>query len=463
LALAAPRGHAKTTLVSLAYVLWSILYRYEMFVFLVSGSKELAINNLRAVRHELQENALLRADFPEACPDDGAMPKPWKDSHIMLASGPSVRAVGAGQRIRGSKHLQHRPSLVVADDLEDKEQTASSEQRRKLWEWFNGTLLKVGEPRTNVVVVGTILHYDALLAKLVGTRGQAPHAGWKTKVYRAVEAPSDHPELWEQWEAIYATRQEHQGATGPEAAALFLAAHQDAMLQGTRVLWPEREDYTALMHMRAREGRAAFDAEKQNEPLDPEECLFKESLFRYWDDDYRDAGELLAKLGRNATIVGACDPSMGKSGGRGDFTALVTLAIDRRDGVMYVLDADLARRTPDEVFTRIVALAGAYPYERFALENNGFQDLLIPQVNERLRSEGKRLFIVGVAHTSDKKGRIESLEPRVSRGSLRFCRRHQELLNQLRQFPLGAHDDGPDALEMAVAIANRPRPRITVG
>ena len=27
------------------------------------------------------------------------------------------------------------------------------------------------------------------------------------------------------------------------------------------------------------------------------------------------------------------------------------------------------------------------------------------------------------------------------------------LLDQLRQFPLGAHDDGPDALEMAVTLA----------
>ena len=315
----------------------------------------------------------------------------------------------------------------------------------------------------NVVVVGTILHYDALLANLVGARGKAPHAGWKTRVYRAVEAHSEHPELWERWEAIYATREEHEGVSGPEAAGVFLTAHRDAMLRGTRVLWPEREDYTALMHMRAREGRAAFDAEKQNEPLDPEECLFKEEHFRYWDDDYPDAAALLATLGHHATIVGSCDPSMGRRGSSGDFTALITLAIDRRDKVMYVLDADLARRTPDQTIARIVALAGLYRYDQFAVETNGFQHLLVDQIKDRLRSEGRSMRIHESVHSTDKKGRIESLEPWVSQGNLRFSRRHQELLNQLRQFPLAAHDDGPDALEMAVAIANRPRPRITVG
>jgi len=34
------------------------------------------------------------------------------------------------------------------------------------------------------------------------------------------------------------------------------------------------------------------------------------------------------------------------------------------------------------------------------------------------------------------------------------CRRAVEKLEQLKQFPLGDHDDGPDALEMAVRLAS---------
>ena len=36
---------------------------------------------------------------------------------------------------------------------------------------------------------------------------------------------------------------------------------------------------------------------------------------------------------------------------------------------------------------------------------------------------------------------------------LRFCRKHRLLLDQMTQFPLAKNDDGPDALEMAMQIA----------
>ena len=48
------------------------------------------------------------------------------------------------------------------------------------------------------------------------------------------------------------------------------------------------------------------------------------------------------------------------------------------------------------------------------------------------------------------------MEPLVTQGVLKFSIRHQLLLEQLRQFPMGAHDDGPDALHMAVQAAQRP-------
>ena len=65
------------------------------------------------------------------------------------------------------------------------------------------------------------------------------------------------------------------------------------MLEGTRVLWPELEDYHALMVMREREGKASFQSEKQNEPIDPEQCVFDENTFHYWDDEYAGPSSLV--------------------------------------------------------------------------------------------------------------------------------------------------------------------------
>ncbi|MHC4103507.1 MAG: phage terminase large subunit [Planctomycetota bacterium] len=54
---------------------------------------------------------------------------------------------------------------------------------------------------------------------------------------------------------------------------------------------------------------------------------------------------------------------------------------------------------------------------------------------------------------TNKQARIEGLETLITQGLIVFSRRHQLLLEQLRQFPLGKHDDGPDALEMAIQAA----------
>ena len=400
IAIAAPRGHAKTTVVGLAGVLWSALFEKEKFIMIVSATKQQAERILRDIRDEIQTNPLLHRDFPAVCfpPDQSRYPKPWRDNEIMLTNGVTIKAVGAHQAIRGTKRRQHRPTLIIVDDLEDRAQVQSAEQREKLRDWFDRTLLKAGEPRTNIIVVGTILHYDSLLANLTHpdkTPGRG--AGWESCVYRAVEKFSERMDLWDLWEEIMFGDGEFKGETGQEAIKLLFNHHRCKMWLGTKVLWPQLDSFVQLMWMRAVEGRAAFQSEKQNEPLDPEQCLFKESSFRYWDDvkdpKFEDVDDLIYKLGRNVRIYGACDPSMGKRPGRGDYSAIISIAKDKRTDRLYVIGADIARRTPDETIDRIVQLSKMYDYEELAVESNQFQELMADQLEERLRRHGNYISI----------------------------------------------------------------------
>ena len=61
-------------------------------------------------------------------------------------------------------------------------------------------------------------------------------------------------------------------------------------------------------------------------------------------------------------------------------------------------------------------------------------------------------------HNAPKLARIESIEPYISSGQLQFLdswnQDYPELIEQLIQFPLASHDDGPDALAGAVALIN---------
>jgi hypothetical protein len=123
----------------------------------------------------------------------------------------------AGQNLRGVRHGKDRPTLIVADDLEDKLQVASEEQRSKLADWFNSTLLKAGTPETNVIVVGTVFHHDSLLSNLLDP---AKSPGWKAMRYQAVETFSDRADLWERWGAIMRSQCMHENETGTDAAAI---------------------------------------------------------------------------------------------------------------------------------------------------------------------------------------------------------------------------------------------------
>ncbi len=180
LAIAAPRGHAKSTIVTLAFVLWCVLYRTEKLILLISATKEQAQMLLKHIKEQLQQNVLLLEDFPDACAPEGAKgrAKPWRESCILLRNQTMIHAYGAGQNLRGARHGKERPGLIVVDDLEDQEHVIVEEQREKLSQWFNATLLHAGHPDTNIIVVGTILHHDSLLANLTGSKST-----WRKKIY----------------------------------------------------------------------------------------------------------------------------------------------------------------------------------------------------------------------------------------------------------------------------------------
>jgi predicted phage terminase large subunit-like protein len=464
LAIAAPRGHAKSTVTSLAYILWSICFGFEPFIVLISNTADQASDLLAGVKAELESNPLLLEDFPEAAEPPGSKPTPerWRRTEIITRNAVRVIALGSGQRIRGRKHREHRPSLIILDDVENESEVLSADLRENRLSWFNKSVMKAGTTaKTNVVAVGTLLHFDSLLSRLVREPGTAEMIpGWTARKYRAVISWASRTELWEQWIAIYSFRAEHEGAGGAEAAKAFFDANREAMLDGSSVLWPERESYYQLMELRLREGEASFDSEKQNDPIDLKSCFFDPAKIHYWDDQYRSVEDLIRDLGSNSFIYGACDPSLGREGKSRDDTAIVTVLIHNPTGIMYVLDADIRKRKPLEIIHAIIEYNRVRQFEYFAMETNQFQEFLATELKRVSGQRGIQIPVFKINHSSDKLGRIQSLEPMITSGFLRFSKQHRQLIEQLRQFPKGAHDDGPDALEMAVQVCRRPRPGI---
>lgn len=438
-AVAAPRGHAKSTNLTFKGTMHSTLYGYKHYPIIISDSSEQAEGFLDNIRVEFEENTAILEDFG---PLAGSV---WRSNVLVTKTNIKIEAIGSGKKIRGRKHRNWRPDLIILDDVENDENVRTPEQRSKLKNWFDKAVSKSGDDYTDIVYIGTLLHYDSLLAKTL------TNPAYRSIKYKAVIQFSQADDLWQQWESIFTDLSNDDR----EADALaFFQAHKAAMLEGTQVLWEEKLSYYDLMVMRVSEGEASFNSEEQNEPINPDDCLFMEEWFEYYNEaeiNFRDPA---------FDFFGFIDPSLGKTK-RSDFSAIVTLAKHRSSGYMYVVDADIERRHPDRIIADVLAkerwlrASFGHGYRKLGAETNQFQWFLKEELAKASAKAGLYLPIEEVQQTSDKVMRIQTLQPDVKNKYIKFNRRHKRLLEQLTQFPMGAHDDGPDALEGARSIAKR--------
>lgn len=436
---AAPRGHAKSTNLTFKGTMHSVLYGYKHYPIIISDSSEQAEGFLDNIRVELEENDAIREDFGDLC---GAV---WRSNVLITTTNIKIEAIGSGKKIRGRKHRNWRPDLIILDDVENDENVRTPDQRRKLDNWFNKAVAKAGDDYTDIIYIGTLLHYDSLLAKTL------KNPAYTAIKYKAVISFSAADELWQQWEAIYIDLDNDRRAADARA---FFDAHSTAMLEGTAVLWEEKLSYYDLMVMRVSEGEASFNSEMQNEPINPDDCIFVPEWFDFYNEvelDFKQSA---------FSFFGFVDPSLGKSK-NSDYSAIITLAKHSGTGYMYVLDADIERRHPDRIITDVLEkerwLRKTYGrgYKRLGAETNQFQWFLKEELVKASAKAGLYLPIEEVQQTSDKYMRIQTLQPDIKNKYIKFNRRHKRLLEQLYHYPMDAHDDGPDALEGCRTIAKK--------
>lgn len=435
----APRGAAKSTIGTLAYPLREALEGREPYIWIVSDTMSQAHAHLENIKTELTANEVLARAYPNVC----GKGERWRGGGIVLRNGVMIEAFGTGQRLRGRRRMQHRPTLIVCDDLQNDRHIVSVGAREKTRSWFHGTLLKAGTPETNVLNLATALHREAIALEL------AEKAGWITQRFAAIEEWPDNMTLWEEWEGIYVNIERPDAAKEAEE---FYIKNRSAMEAGAVVLWPEREDLYTLMRMRVESGRTAFEREKQNSPVNPEHCEWPETYFAepLWYEALPADREIQAR-------VLALDPSKGRDALRSDYSAFVHVALDR-NGIYYV-EADLARRPVPDIVAEGVGLYERWRPDVFGVESNQFQELLRDDLEAAFQEAGMPgVLIFPIRNTTNKRVRIRRLGPLLSSKRLRFksdSASTKLLLEQMRSFPIGDHDDGPDALEMAVRLVNR--------
>jgi len=425
-AIAAPRGHAKSTLISQIFVLWCVLTARKHYIILIMDAFEQAATLLEAIKAELACNARLLMDFAI----DSGEGRSERQNRVITPGGVKIEVFGSGKKLRGRRHGPHRPDLVICDDLENDDNVRNPQQRDKLQSWLQKTVLSLGavDERMDIIVIGTLLHYDSLLARLLA------NPLWTRKTFRAVNQWPTRMDLWERWQEILLN-------DGEQVALSFYQRYQAEMEAGAVLGWPEAQPLYSLMTKRARDGLAAFDSEMQNDPVQGDNAPFANAIC-FWVAQKPDW-----------VFFGACDPSLGRSGQGRDPSAILIGGYDRQSGVLDVLEASIKKRLPDVIISEIIALQRKYHCLMWGIEAVQFQEFLRTELIKRGQQAGVPIPARAVLPRADKALRIESLQPPMAAGLIRLHSSQSSLIQQLKHFPMADHDDGPDALHMLWMLA----------
>lgn len=415
---AAPRGHGKSTDVSVVFVIWCIVNNLKHFITIFSDAIELAETQIEAIKVELSENDNLKADFPHAT----GISKRWKIGDFVTKNGVRVKGYGSSKRVRGIKHGVWRVDLAIGDDLENDENVRNRDQRDKQEAWFDDAVANLGAVNDNmdIIYIGTLLHKDSVLARKLKL------AYWNPRIHKAIITFPERMDLWERFTTLHKNQ-------GLDASHAFYLANKQDMDKGARVLWGEAVSLETLMRKRA-EAPRSFNKEYQNEPSSGFEKFMREKMHFYKHDPSI----------RQLKIYGWCDPAGMKK--KSDYTNLTIFGVDEKERKGYVLESINEVIGSKEICKRMVDLQAIYKCKYFGYEDNGGQFHLKPFILDEAFDRGIAMPLRGINNTDNKELRIEELEIPIENGEIILHEDQIQLIQQLEDFPEGTHDDAPDGL-----------------
>lgn len=324
-----------------------------------------------------------------------------------------MSAAGVGGPITGrGAHL-----LIVDDPIKNDDEARSPTFRQNQWDWWQSVASTRLRPGGLMVVVQTRWHRDDLTGRIVEEAKRSGQAQRWRHVLLPALAETDDP----------------LGRKPGEA------------------LWPEVYSTEHMERVRATKTAYYWRAMYQQDPQAEGGTEWPDEWFRdpqLWFDDWPTSWR---------PRVIALDPSKGKDARHGDYSAFVMVLVDH-EGMLWA-DADLRRIDSAKIVESAIEHQRAFGADGFGVEVNQFQELLADQIWQTSVARNVPVPVCGINNGSavSKVVRIRRLTTWLARRAIRFkagSPGSRLLVEQLRDFPTGKHDDGPDALEMAIRVAN---------
>ena len=416
-AIAAPRYHAKSTAVTHAYTLASVLFRESRYVLIVSDTVTQAVQFLGDIKKEMLDNEDLRSLFSIK---DGPFPKDTEDDLIVeLEDGHTFRiqAKGSEQKLRGLKWANLRPDLIIGDDMENDEIVMNKDRRTKFKRWFYGALIPCVSSTGKIRIVGTILHLDSLLENLMPNSQLSSHRGVRSLIQENLKEYSLNVLPWR---------------------SIKYRAHTDDF---KTLLWPEMKSAAEFRLQKddyVRQGLAdVYSQEMLNIPMDITSTFFKKLDFVPVKPEDRK---------KKLVYYATCDLAVSQAQ-TADYSAFIVGGMDD-EGRLYCIHVVKERMDALEIVDTILMLQKIYKPVLFGIEQGTIQKAIGPYLNEEMLKRGEFVSTVLLKPSGDKLTRARSIQARMRSGACKFDKEtdwYQDFEDELLRFPRDKHDDQVDA------------------
>ncbi|OGN35601.1 MAG: hypothetical protein A3F98_02615 [Candidatus Yanofskybacteria bacterium RIFCSPLOWO2_12_FULL_41_8] len=389
------RGSAKSTLISVAYVLWAVFgIQQKKFVVIVGQTEQKARTYLMNIRRQLENNELLKKDLGPFEEERG----PWGATALTISKlNAKIMIASVGQSIRGVLHDEHRPDLIILDDVEDLESVKTQESRDKLFNWLTGEVIPAGSRKTRIIAIGNLLHDDGLIRRLQ----KSIETGRPNSIYR--EYPIVDKDGDPLWPGKYPT---------PEDI--------------------EKERMNTITD-------ASWAREYLLKIISTEEQLIRKEWIQCYDGPPPE---------ENSYCATGIDPAISKDE-RADFTAMVSARVcgKGKNLKIYILPNIVNQRlTFLETIDKAEAISDSMGRSKLFVEDVSYQAAII----EQLKKDGYPVNGVKV-HGQDKYARLSAVSHLLQSGKVLFPLGSEILSNQILGFGTEKHDDLVDAFTILLS------------
>ena len=417
-AISAPRGHAKSTAVTMGYGLATLLFRERKFMLLVSDTESQSSLFLGAIKQQLTENEDLINMFGIKRDEKGVVKfvkETETDIIVEFENGDKFRIIAKGgeQKMRGLIWNGSRPDIVICDDMENDEAVMNSDRRKKFRRWFFGALLPCLSDNGIVRMVGTILHMDSLLESLMPREGDKKTIVEDLKMYNLGRG---------MWKSVKYRGHNHDFS---------------------KILWPEKKTAQWFMDYRNECIRLGmpdvYSQEILNIPLDEASAYFKKV-------DFVPITEEDKRLKLNYYIT--ADLAIAQNN-QADYSVFMVAGVDENKRI-HVVQVIRERLDGQEIVDTILALQRIHSPEAFGVEDMQVSKSIGPFLREEMFKTNTFINLVPLKHGGkDKIARGRSIQARMRAKGVKFDKEadwYQTLEDECVRFPRDRHDDQVDCL-----------------